>query len=62
MGKVAVSFRIMPEGVEVDLDAIQRRVKVEWPRIRKSAAPECQPGVRWHTSTCYSLHDDGRIA
>jgi len=27
MGKVAVSFRIMPEGVEVDLDAIQRRVK-----------------------------------
>ena len=47
---------------EADEAAIQRRVKVEWPRIKKSAAPECQPGVRWHTSTCYSLHDDGRIA
>ncbi len=27
MGKVAVTFRIMPEGVEVDLDAVQRKVR-----------------------------------
>ena len=27
MGKVAVSFRIMPEGVEVDLGSIQTRVR-----------------------------------
>ncbi len=27
MGKVAVTFRIMPEGVEVDLDAVQSHVR-----------------------------------
>ncbi len=27
MGKVAVTFRIMPEGVEVDIDAVQSRVR-----------------------------------
>ncbi len=27
MGKVAVSFRIMPEGVEVDLDRLQSAVR-----------------------------------
>ena len=27
MGKVAVSFRIMPEGVEVDLDKVQTQVR-----------------------------------
>jgi len=27
MGKVAVTFRVMPEGVEVDLDAVQSRLR-----------------------------------
>ena len=27
MGKVAVTFRIMPEGVEVDLDGVQSQVR-----------------------------------
>jgi len=27
MGKVAVTYRIMPEGVEIDLGAIQEKVK-----------------------------------
>lgn len=27
MGKVAVTFRIMPEGVEVDLEAIQGHIR-----------------------------------
>ena len=27
MGKVAVTFRVMPEGVEVDLDAVQARLR-----------------------------------
>jgi len=27
MGKVAISFRILPEGVEVDLDGVQARVR-----------------------------------
>lgn len=27
MGKVAVTFRVMPEGVDVDIDMIQSRVR-----------------------------------
>ncbi len=27
MGKVAVTFRIMPEGVEVDMDAVQSHIR-----------------------------------
>ena len=27
MGKVAVTFRVMPEGVEVDLDAVQSQLR-----------------------------------
>ena len=27
MSKVAVTFRVMPEGVEVDLDAVQSRLR-----------------------------------
>ena len=36
MGKVAVSFRIMPENIEVDLDTVQARVRDSLgPRLKK---------------------------
>jgi elongation factor 1-beta len=47
MGKVAVSFRILPEGVEVDRDAVQAKVREALgARVRKLEVRPVAFGLR----------------